>query len=114
MPVGLVLANSDLPFGTESGCKSATVYRTCGSIDPCLFFEVRNLTVQFPGPSGAGYGCARRELQTSIAERRWGLVGESGSGKSVTSLAIMRSAGSAGIVRGEILFDGRESACAAH
>jgi peptide/nickel transport system ATP-binding protein len=56
--------------------------------------EVRDLTVQFPGPDQAGNDeaalTAVREVSFSIAPGEvLGLVGESGSGKSVTSLALM-------------------------
>ena len=56
--------------------------------------DVRNLSVQFPGPGRVGVGeaalTAVREVSFSIAPGEvLGLVGESGSGKSVTSLALM-------------------------
>jgi len=56
--------------------------------------DVRNLSVQFPGPGHAGADeaalTAVREVSFSIAPGEvLGLVGESGSGKSVTSLALM-------------------------
>ncbi len=56
--------------------------------------DVRNLSVQFPGPGRVGVGeaalTAVREVGFSIAPGEvLGLVGESGSGKSVTSLALM-------------------------
>ena len=69
--------------------------------------EVRNLTVQFPGPTGAV--TAVRDVSFRLDRgAALGLVGESGSGKSVTSLAIMRLLVPQAIVRGEIFLDGRE------
>jgi oligopeptide/dipeptide ABC transporter ATP-binding protein len=55
--------------------------------------DVRNLTVQFPGPGRSREEAplvAVRDVSFSIAPGQvMGLVGESGSGKSVTSLALM-------------------------
>jgi oligopeptide/dipeptide ABC transporter ATP-binding protein len=56
--------------------------------------DVRNLSVQFPGPGQTGTDeaalIAVRDVSFSIAPGEvLGLVGESGSGKSVTSLALM-------------------------
>jgi len=69
--------------------------------------ELRNLTVQFPGPTGAV--TAVRDVSFRLDRgAALGLVGESGSGKSVTSLAIMRLLVPQAIVRGEIFLDGRE------
>src|SRR5206468_5217661 len=50
--------------------------------------EVRNLSVEVPGPAGA----VRLVEDVSFTVRRgevFGLVGESGSGKSLTMLAVM-------------------------
>ena len=67
---------------------------------------VRDLNVDFPGPSG--WAPAVREVSFEIAEgESLGLVGESGSGKSVTSLAIMRLLAPQAQVRGEIAFNGQ-------
>lgn len=56
-----------------------------------LLLDVRNLSVQFPGPGpDVAALTAVREVSFSIAPGEvLGLVGESGSGKSVTSLALM-------------------------
>ena len=68
--------------------------------------SVRDLNVDFPGPSG--WVPAVRDVSFDIAEAEsLGLVGESGSGKSVTSLAVMRLLAPQAQVRGEITFDGQ-------
>ncbi len=56
-----------------------------------MLLDVRNLTVQFPGPRRTGPAVvAVRDVSFAIAPGEvLGLVGESGSGKSVTSLALM-------------------------
>jgi oligopeptide/dipeptide ABC transporter ATP-binding protein len=74
--------------------------------------EVRNLTVEFPGPGSGGRGrpphtsfAAVRDLSFSISPGEvLGLVGESGSGKSVTSLAVMGLLAHTAIVSGDISF----------
>ena len=70
--------------------------------------EVRDLTVAFR--SGRDRLTALHGVDLRIASGRvTGLVGESGCGKTVTALAIMRLLDPAAhIVRGQILFDGRD------
>jgi peptide/nickel transport system ATP-binding protein len=50
--------------------------------------EVRDLHVDFPGPSGVTQ--AVRGVSFTLGQEKLGIVGESGSGKSVTGRALMR------------------------
>ena len=72
--------------------------------------EVRDLTVEFPTPSGEWIPVVDRVSFQLDEGEALGLVGESGSGKTVTSLAIMGLTGVTGgrISSGSIHFEGRE------
>jgi oligopeptide/dipeptide ABC transporter ATP-binding protein len=72
--------------------------------------SVRGLSVEFPTRQGPVR--AVEDLSFHIARGdTLALVGESGSGKSTVALALLRLVASPGrIVRGEILFDGRDLA----
>jgi oligopeptide/dipeptide ABC transporter ATP-binding protein len=72
--------------------------------------SVRGLSVEFPTRQGPVR--AAEDLSFHIARGdTLALVGESGSGKSTVALALLRLVASPGrIVRGEILFDGRDLA----
>ncbi len=71
--------------------------------------EVRNLSVDFPGPRGTVH--AVRNVSWSVARgETLAILGESGSGKSVSASTVMDliDAPPAVIASGEILFQGRD------
>jgi peptide/nickel transport system ATP-binding protein len=69
--------------------------------------EIRDLYVDFPGPSGPVP--AVRGVSLAMGKEKLGIVGESGSGKSVTGRALMRLLPPAARVRAEALrFDGTD------
>jgi peptide/nickel transport system ATP-binding protein len=72
--------------------------------------EVRDLTVEFPTPSGGWMPVVDRVSFQLDEGESLGLVGESGSGKTVTSLAVMGLTGITGgrISSGSIHFAGKE------
>ena len=72
--------------------------------------EVRDLTVEFPTPSGEWIPVVDKVSLRLDAGEALGLVGESGSGKTVTSLAVMGLTGITGgrISSGSIVFDGKD------
>src|SRR5438132_6965002 len=69
--------------------------------------EVRNLQTHFPTRAGLVRAVDGVSFYLDGGELL-GLVGESGCGKSITALSVMRLIAPPGkIVRGEILFDGK-------
>ncbi len=74
--------------------------------------EIRNLRVDFPGPSGPVP--AVRGVSLTLGREKLGIVGESGSGKSVTGRALMRLLPpQARITADALRFDGIDIAAAA-
>ncbi len=72
-----------------------------------MLLELKNLTVEFPSPSGPV--AAVREISLSLAAgETLALVGESGSGKSVTSLAIMGLLPPQARLSGSVMLQGRD------
>lgn len=69
--------------------------------------EIKNLSVGFPAPNGLAKALDNLTLLIE-SQQSLGLVGESGSGKSLTVLSIMRLVPPNAIVRGRILFKGRD------
>ncbi len=74
--------------------------------------EIRDLHVEFPGPSGPVP--AVRGISLTMGREKLGIVGESGSGKSVTGRALMRLLPRQARIRAAALrFDGVDVATAA-
>jgi peptide/nickel transport system ATP-binding protein len=73
--------------------------------------EIRDLRVDFPGPSG--WVPAVRGVSLGMGREKLGIVGESGSGKSVTGRALMRLLPPQARIRAAALrFDGTDIAAA--
>ena len=68
--------------------------------------EIRDLHVDFPGPSGRVP--AVRGITLSMGREKLGIVGESGSGKSVTGRALMRLGADAFLDPADDAFAGRK------
>lgn len=69
--------------------------------------EVKNLYVEFPTRNGAVRAVDGVSFQLKEGES-FGIIGETGSGKSVVGLAVLRLLSSNALVRGMILFEGRD------
>ena len=69
--------------------------------------EVKNLSIELRTPRGAAL--AVRDVSFALARgETLGWVGESGCGKSITALALMGLLPERAVVRGSVMFDGKE------
>ena len=69
--------------------------------------EVTNLSIELQTPRGAAL--AVRDVSFTLARgETLGWVGESGCGKSITALALMGLLPERAVVRGSVMFDGKE------
>ena len=72
-----------------------------------VLLEVEDLRVQLPGPKGLITIIDGVNLQLSRGQVH-GIAGESGSGKTMTALALLRLLPPRAVVRGRVVFNGRD------